>query len=70
MIETGARTPAAKKKETPEVSMAAGMGLAGMATGLLMKTILNEEKKSQTLKAELSINGMVIIQAAKASSKA
>ncbi|HIT87167.1 MAG TPA: hypothetical protein IAB62_05330 [Candidatus Coprocola pullicola] len=48
MIETGARTPAAKKKETPEVSMAAGMGLAGMATGLLMKTILNEEKKSQT----------------------
>ena len=48
MIETGARTPAAKKKETPEVSMAAGMGLAGMATGLLMKTILHEEKKSQT----------------------
>ena len=48
MIETGARTPAAKKKETPEGSMAAGMGLAGMATGLLMKTILNEEKKSQT----------------------
>ncbi len=48
MIETGARTPAAKKEETAEVSMAAGMGLAGMATGLLMKTILNEEKKSQT----------------------
>ncbi len=48
MIETGARTPAAKKEETAEVSMATGMGLAGMATGLLMKTILNEEKKSQT----------------------